>query len=113
PHCGVAVHGGVLVPAAPEIFYAEDTEGDGKADVRRTLYSGFTEGNPQLRVNGLQWGLDGWIHCANGWSNGLVRSEQTGTRLDIRGRDVRIRPELGLLEATSGVSEFGRNRDER
>ncbi len=49
---------GVLVTAAPEIFYAEDTDGDGRADVRRTLYSGFMEGNQQLRVNGLRYGLD-------------------------------------------------------
>ena len=31
---------GVLVSAAPEIFYAEDTDGDGKADMKRTLLVG-------------------------------------------------------------------------
>jgi hypothetical protein len=61
---------GVLVTAAPEIFYAEDTDGDGRADVRKTLYSGFGEGNQQHRVNGLQWGLDGWVHVGNGDSGG-------------------------------------------
>ncbi len=43
---------GVIVTAAPEIFYAEDSDGDGTADVRKTLFSGFKEGNQQLRVNG-------------------------------------------------------------
>ena len=57
---------GVIVTAAPEIFYAEDSDGDGKADIRRTLFSGFLEGNQQLRVNGLRWGLDNWIYCASG-----------------------------------------------
>ena len=56
---------GVLVTAAPEIFYAEDTDGDGKADIKETWYSGFAESNQQHRVNGLAWGLDNWLHCAH------------------------------------------------
>jgi len=64
--------GGVIVTMAPEIFYAEDTDGDGKADLRETLYQGFTEGNQQHRVNGLRWGLDGWLYLANGDSGGEI-----------------------------------------
>ncbi len=105
-------HRGVLVTAAPEIFYAEDTDGDGKADVRKTLYGGFNPGNPQLRVNGLQWGLDGWVYCANGWSGGVIKSTTTGASIDIRGRDLRIRPDQGSLDAQAGVTEFGRNRND-
>ncbi len=105
-------HDGVLVTAAPEIFYAEDTDGDGRADLRRTLYRGFVEGNPQLRVNGLQRGLDGWVYLANGWSGGVARSEKTGESVNIAGRDLRIKPDEGLLDAISGVTEFGRSRDD-
>ncbi|MBW3539407.1 MAG: hypothetical protein KY476_03985 [Planctomycetes bacterium] len=65
---------GVLVTAAPEVLYAEDTDGDGRADKREVLFSGFGEGNQQHRVNGLVYGLDGWVHCANGDSNGVIRS---------------------------------------
>ena len=68
-HCW---RGGVIVTMAPEIFYAEDSDGDGKADVRETLYKGFVEGNQQHRVNGLRWGLDGWLYLANGDSGGEV-----------------------------------------
>src|SRR5262245_25440906 len=57
---------GVLVTCAPDVFYAEDTDGDGKADRREVLFTGFGEANPQHRVNGLRWGLDNWIYCANG-----------------------------------------------
>ena len=70
PNGIIAWRKGVVVTAAPDIFYAEDTDGDGKADRREPLYTGFTEGNLQLRVNGLRWGLDNWLHCANGWSGG-------------------------------------------
>jgi putative membrane-bound dehydrogenase-like protein len=57
---------GVLVTSAPDIFYAEDMDGDGRADRREVLFTGFGEANPQHRVNGLRWGLDNWVYCANG-----------------------------------------------
>jgi putative membrane-bound dehydrogenase-like protein len=103
---------GVIVTAAPEIFYAADTNGDGVADLRETLYRGFVEGNTQLRVNGLQWGLDGWVYCANGWSGGVVRAVKSGIEVPISGRDFRIRLEGNVVDAQSGMSEFGRNRDD-
>jgi putative membrane-bound dehydrogenase-like protein len=65
---------GVLVTAAPDIFYAEDTDGDDKADERKLLYRGFGEGNQQHRVNGLRWGLDNWLYVGNGDSGGVIRS---------------------------------------
>src|SRR5260370_5696594 len=80
---------GVLVTCAPDIFYAEDTDGDGKADKKVVLYTGFVEGNQQHRVNGLVWGLDNWIYGANGDSGGIVKSLKTGKVVDISGRDVR------------------------
>ncbi len=68
-HCW---RGGVIITMAPEIFYAEDTDGDGRADVRETMYKGFVEGNQQHRINGLRWGLDGWLYLANGDSGGEI-----------------------------------------
>ena len=103
---------GVLVTCAPEIFYAEDTDSDGRADVRKPLYRGFGEGNPQHRVNGLRWGLDNWIYCANGDSGGGIESVLTGEKLSIAGRDFRIRPDEGLIEAQTGQTQFVRERDD-
>lgn len=103
---------GVLVSAAPEVFYAEDTDGDGIADKRETLFQGFVEGNQQHRANGLQWGVDNWLYMANGDSGGTVKSLKTGQSIDIRGRDLRIRPDTGELEAVSGQTQFGRNCDD-
>ena len=57
---------GVEITCAPDILYAEDTDGDGKADKREILYSGFDVGNPQYRMNGIKWGMDGWLYCAHG-----------------------------------------------
>src|SRR5436190_2934340 len=66
-------NGGVLVTAAPDILFFKDNNGDGRADERRVILTGFAEGNQQLRVNGLYWGLDNWIYGANGRSDGEVR----------------------------------------
>ncbi len=103
---------GVLVTCAPDIFYAEDRDGDGRADVRQTLYTGFAEGNQQHRVNGLVWGFDNWLYGANGDSGGRIKSVKTGVEVDIRGRDFRIRPDEGLIDAQTGQTQFGRNRDD-
>lgn len=103
---------GVLVSAAPAVFYAEDTDGDGRADRRETLLEGFNPGNQQHRTNGLRWGLDNWLYQANGDSGGQVKSLRTGATLDISGRDLRFRPDSGELEAQAGQTQFGRNRDD-
>src|SRR5262249_13135572 len=104
---------GVIVTCAPEIFYAEATKGSGKADKRVTLYTGFVEGNQQHRVNGLVWGLDNWLYVANGDSGGRIRSAKTGKVVNIGGRDLRIRPDEGDLDAQTGQTQFGRCRDDR
>ncbi len=103
---------GVLVTAAPEIFYAEDSDGDGKADRRTPLYTGFVEGNQQHRVNTLAWGLDNWIYVANGDSGGRIKSVKTGKVVNISGRDLRIRPDDGGLDAQTGQTQYGRGRDD-
>lgn len=102
---------GVLVTAAPDIFFT-DTNADGSAAAPQTLYTGFGERNPQLRVNALRWGFDGWLYCANGLSNGSPKSLMTGTTLDLTNRDCRLHVDDGQIEVLSGPSQYGRDRDE-
>ena len=123
---------GILVAAAPEIFYAEDTDGDGKADKRETLFTGFIEGNQQHRLNGFDYGLDNWVYGANGDSGGTispagtrsVASQSSGKTIagameraaarpvNISGRDFRFHPDTGAFEAVAGGTQFGRHRDD-
>ncbi len=109
---------GILVTAAPEIVYLEDSSGDGKADIRRVLYSGFLEGNQQLRVNGLRWGLDNWVYCASGshhagyGKGNQIVSQLSGKSHSIGSCDFRIRPDTGAIDPQSGPSQYGRNRDD-
>lgn len=103
---------GVLITAAPELIFARDTNGDGKADERKVLFTGFGEGNQQHRFNGLRWSTDGWVYLANGDSGGDIRSEKTGQTINISLRDLRLKPDEGTLEAVIGMTQFGRNRDD-
>ena len=103
---------GVLISAAPDILFARDTDGDGKADHREVLFTGFSLGNEQHRINGFERGLDGWIYGANGDSGGNVKSLKTGKQVNISGRDFRFRPETGEFEAESGATQHGRWRND-
>jgi putative membrane-bound dehydrogenase-like protein len=111
PTSAVPWRDGVLVTAAPDILFLQDTDGDGRADRTTKLFTNLGEGNPQHMANGLQWGLDGWLHLANGGTRGDIASAKTGRSVEM-GRDVRIKPDEGLAEPQTGRSQFGRNRDE-
>lgn len=109
---GVTVwRNGVLVCAAPDILYAEDTDGDGKADVVKKLYSGFGTENFQARVNSLEYGLDGWVYGSCGLFGGTIRSFN-GTELKLGNRDFRIKPDTGAIEPATGRTQHGRVRND-
>ncbi|HKI20743.1 MAG TPA: PVC-type heme-binding CxxCH protein, partial [Isosphaeraceae bacterium] len=121
PNGVMPCYGGVLVTAAPNIWFFRDRDGDGRADERRVVLTGFGEGNTQLRVNGLFWGLDNLIYAANGRSDGEVRAadDPPNQAVSIRRRDVRFglagRPGPGdriAVEAIAGFSQFGLAHDD-
>jgi putative membrane-bound dehydrogenase-like protein len=101
--------GGVIVTAAPDIWFLKDTDGDGKADVREKLFTGFKEGNPQLRVNHPTLGIDNWIYVANGLSGGEVRraDNEDSAKVPLAQMDFRFRPDRSEFEATAGNAQFG------
>jgi len=97
---------GVLLSSAPSILFARDTNGDDRADENRVLFKGFKEGNQQHRLNGFEWGLDGWLYGANGDSGGEING------VSISGRDYRFRPDTLEFEPESGQTQYGRRRDD-
>lgn len=103
---------GLLVCAAPDILYAEDTNGDGKADIVKKLFTGFATHNFHARVNSLRWGLDNWVYGSGGLFGGKIHSHLTGKDIECGGRDFRFNPDTGELEPSSGVSQQGRVRDD-
>jgi putative membrane-bound dehydrogenase-like protein len=104
---------GVIVSGAPDIYFARDTDGDDKCDETQVLFTGFKKANPQHRINGFEYGLDGWLYLASGThDNGVITSAITGEKIETSGRDIRIQPDFGLIETLSGASQYGRCRDE-
>jgi putative membrane-bound dehydrogenase-like protein len=106
--------GGIFVCAAPEILFARDTDGDGVADERRTVFSGFGTSNVQGLLNNLAWGPDGWIYGASGGNGGEIRNHARpdSPLVSIRGRDFRFKPDGSRFEAISGGGQFGHTFDD-
>jgi putative membrane-bound dehydrogenase-like protein len=107
--------GGLLAAVAPDLLYFEDTDGDGKADRHRTLYTNFNLDNIQQLPSALQWGLDNWVYACAGNHGGTVRSAERSDlpAVPLRGRGIRFHPDQpGSLEATSGGGQFGLAADD-
>ncbi len=114
PNSVLPWNGGLLVTAAPDLWFLRDADGDGVAEERRVVFRGFGKGNQQLRANGLFWGLDGWVYGGNGRSDGEIQSTLPGAPLpqSLRGRDFRFRPDTGAIETLAGRCQFGNTRDD-
>jgi putative membrane-bound dehydrogenase-like protein len=103
---------GVIVTAAPDIFFISPN------GTKKVLYTGFSTGNQQLRVNGLRWGMDGWVYCAAGAHHGgynkgtQIECKLTGEKIDLGSRDFRFKPDTGEFDPQTGPSQFGRARDD-
>jgi putative membrane-bound dehydrogenase-like protein len=119
---------GLLVTDAPHVLYLEDGDGDGRADLRDTLLTGFALSNPQHNLNTPLLGIDNWIYLAH---EGIVSTETyqrefgdkgseihypdlpSAPRLpaNANGRAVRFRPGNGQLEVLSSHTQFGHTFD--
>jgi putative membrane-bound dehydrogenase-like protein len=98
-------NGGVLVTCPPEIIFLKDTDGDGRADVREVLFSGFTLGVTDSNVNGLRWGLDNRVHGLNGGNGGSVRSlRKPGAPVNLGDLDFSFDPATGDFTTTFRAS---------
>ena len=55
----------VLIGEPPHLWLCEDTNGDGTADTKISIYENFSRkesGNVEHKINGLQWTMDNWIY---------------------------------------------------
>lgn len=106
--------GGVFVGDPPDIWYMKDTNGDGVADVRRRVLTGFSHRNVQAMMNSLQWGLDNRLHGATSRSGGEVRraDDENAAPLVLRGRDFAFDPRTLRIEPTSGGGQHGMTFDD-
>jgi len=101
--------GGLIVTSAPDILFMKDTNGDGVADVKKVLFTGFPKSNQESRVSNPRLGVDNWIYCSNMGNNGRVTSPEHPERppILVRGTDFRFDPITGIGEEASGPAQFG------
>lgn len=71
-------HGGVVVHQAPHTLFLKDTDGDGRANVRTVLFTGWGTGDTHAGPSNLRYGPDGWYYGMVGYSgfNGVVAGER-------------------------------------
>ena len=72
-------NGGLFVGATPDIWRFEDRDGDGRAEVREKVFTGFGTGlqrlNVQALINSFQWGQDNRVHVQSSHGNrGVIKS---------------------------------------
>lgn len=119
---------GFIVTDTPDVLYLEDTNGDGKADKREVLLTGFALSNPQHNMNNPVYGLDNWIYIANeGYFTttdyeDLFGDEGSPVRFanapnapqlpqNAGDRNVRFKPDQLQLEMCSASTQFGQAFD--
>lgn len=102
--------GGIFVTCAPDIFYFKDTDGDGVADVRNVVLTGFSDTKTaQIRMSHPTLGIDGWIYVTGGLNGGNITSPAHTDRpaVSYTSADGRFDPETLQFQVTGGRSQFG------
>lgn len=100
---------GVMVTDPPNLYYFEDANGDGKADIKQVLLTGFDTTNLEANANNPEYGLDNWIYLGalplrNG--NTIHFAGDTSGSGVLEGT-IRFQPDSRKLELLSGHTQFG------
>jgi len=104
----IAVRGGVIVICAPDIIYLADRDGDGRAEIRQTLFTGFARSLIERGINNPRWGPDNWIYVAAGGGGGTITGSKLAHPVQIGHTDFRFRADGSEIESVSGrESMFG------
>ncbi len=111
PACyGVVPAGdGVIVLCAPDVIFLADRDGDGAAEVRETLFTGFGVYDMWSRINNPRWSVDNWIYAAGAiQSGGTIRGPRLPEPVRIGPTAFRFKPDGSALEPCTGsTSGFG------
>ena len=114
----IYANGGVFVIATPDIWFLKDSDGDGKADVREKVFTGFGTGLKLLNVQGLanspMWGQDNRIHIlAGGGNRGVItclkRPDDKG--IELGGKDFWFDPRTFEFGLEGGGAQYGMSFD--
>lgn len=100
--------GGVIVICAPDIVFLADRDGDGKAEVRETLFTGFARELIERGMSNPRQGQDNWIYVAAGGGGGTITGPHLSQPVVIGQTDFRFKPDGSAIEPVTGrESMFG------
>ena len=97
------VGGGLIVVCAPEIFFLVDRDGDGKAEVREVLFTGFRREFIERGINNPRWCVDNWIYVGSGGDGGTITGPKLKEPVELGRTDFRIKPNGSAIEPVTGV----------
>jgi putative membrane-bound dehydrogenase-like protein len=112
-------NGGLFVGATPDIWRFEDRDGDGRAEFREKVFTGFGTGlarlNVQALLNSFQWGQDNRIHVQSASGNRgviqcLKRPELPG--VELAARDFWFDPRTYDFGFEAGGAQYGMSFDD-
>lgn len=109
--------GGIFVGDAPDLLYFKDTTGDGKADQRTVIFTGFGKDKAgEAHLNSIRWGFDNRFHFSTNLSGGNVKPvEHAGDDAEpvsVRSRGFIFDPrDMSQFELTSGGGQHGLSMD--
>jgi putative membrane-bound dehydrogenase-like protein len=107
--------GGLFVGAVPDIYYFKDTDGDGKADTKKVIYTGFAKDRAgEAMLNSFRWGLDNRFHVSTSNAGGLVRNvaDKESAAKNVRGNAFLFDPATHKFELTTGAGQHGMTMDD-
>ena len=103
-----------IVSSVGEILKLTDTDGDGKADLREVLFTGFGTRDTHGMTNSFTLMPDGWVYACHGFSNESTVRGKDGHEVNMQsGNTFRFRTDGSRIEVfTRGqVNPFGMTAD--
>lgn len=112
-------NGGLFVGATPDIWRFEDRDGDGKAEIREKVFTGFGMGlqrlNVQALLNSFHWGQDNRIHVQSASGNrGRIKALKRPDlpEVELAARDFWFDPRTYEFGFEAGGAQYGMSFDD-
>lgn len=113
---GIAFYdGGVFVGDAPDLLYLKDLDGDGRADYREVIFTGFgTDPAGEAQLNSFRWRFDNRICVSTGQDGGDVRpaNQPSSSTVSVRNRNFNFDPRTRHFQLSSGGGQYGMSFDD-
>lgn len=107
--------GGVFVGVVPDLWYVKDTDGDGKADIKKKVLTGFDRDRAgEGMLNSFHWSLDNRFVISTSLAGGSLKpaDDPNAKPISVRRQNIRFDPRSGQFEPTSGGGQHGMTLDD-